>query len=88
MSLVGDMEEVSERLDEQSEALKAILEGNRQSRANVEQVLNRPSVRWSPHACAYLDNLGEARPHTHHVRGMLPLTSDLPRMKDMQYPQQ
>jgi hypothetical protein len=54
MSLVGDMEEVSERLDEQSEALKALLEGNRQSRANVEQVLNRPSVRWSPHACAYI----------------------------------
>ena len=44
MSLVGDMQEVSERLDEQSEALKALLEGNRQSRANVEQVLNRPSV--------------------------------------------
>jgi len=45
MSLVGDMEEVSERLDEQSDALKALLEGSRQSRANVEQVLNRPSVR-------------------------------------------
>lgn len=51
MSLVGDMEEVSEMLDEQSDALKALLEGSRMSRANVEHVLNRPEVRFTTAVC-------------------------------------
>lgn len=44
MSLRGDMEVVSERLDEQAEILRAMVEQSRLSRNHFEQVLSERPV--------------------------------------------